>query len=149
VRNALLVLGLAVVPFATGPASTRTAPAAMLDGTAWTLSTLSSSAAESVSHVTLEFSKGRVQGTDGCNHYSGSYRAGDGKFAVAPDLISTQMACPTPIMERASAYISALLGARNYLLGEGQVQLLGADMSLLVTLKAQPPTAPVQAASPN
>jgi hypothetical protein len=59
------------------------------------------------------------------------------------------MACPTPIMERASAYISALLGARNYLLGEGQLQLLGADRNLLVTLKAQSPATPVQAALPN
>ena len=88
---------------------------------------------------TLEFAHGRMQGSDGCNHYGGPYRAHEGAFQAGPDLVSTQMACPAPIMEQASAFMHALLGARGYRAEGAQLRLLGADGAVLATFAAAAP----------
>jgi heat shock protein HslJ len=62
--------------------------------------------------ITLEFVQGQVAGFDGCNSYSGSYTATpnpDGTYAVTMSgLIGSGMACPTEIMNQASAYLALL-----------------------------------------
>ncbi len=136
-----MFLALAAVPFATGPATTPIAGIAPLDGTAWTLLSLAGSAPVAHNAAVLQFSKGRVQGSDGCNRYSGSYRVGPQELQIGPDLIATQMACPPAIMEQASAYTRALFGARSYRISAAQLQLLSAHNTVLATFVAQPQSA--------
>jgi heat shock protein HslJ len=62
--------------------------------------------------IVLSFLQGQLAGFDGCNSYSGSYTATlnpDGSYSVAiTGLISGGVACPTEIMDQASAYMALL-----------------------------------------
>jgi heat shock protein HslJ len=65
--------------------------------------------------IVLSFLQGQIAGFDGCNSYSGSYTATpnpDGSYTVAiTGLISGGVACPTEIMNQASAYMTLLSSA--------------------------------------
>lgn len=58
--------------------------------------------------LTLEFADGRVSVSGGCNGQGASYVVGDGGKLEIDQMVSTQMACDTPLME-ADAAIAALL----------------------------------------
>lgn len=60
--------------------------------------------------ITIEFSEeGRAAGSGGCNRYTGSYDLGSGdEVSIAENLASTQMACPSQIMQQENQYFQAL-----------------------------------------
>jgi heat shock protein HslJ len=78
--------------------------------------------------ITLQFVQGQLAGFDGCNAYSGSYTGTanpDGTYTIAiTGLIGGGMACPTEVMNQASAYMS-LLGAAT------TAQILGSEVTLI------------------
>ena len=125
-NKALLVFGLAVLPFATGPSAVPHALASRLDGTSWVLATLGGRTLTGHSRITLAFEQGRVRGTDGCNQYSGPYSAAETRLEIGPEVMSTQMGCPAEIMRWASTYMSVLLGAKAYRINNGELLLVGA-----------------------
>ncbi len=89
--------------------------------------------------ITLEFVQGQLAGFDGCNAYSGSYTATpnpDGTYAVTiSGLIGGGMACPTEIMDQASAY-KALLSAVTTAQIQGTVVTLISPDGTLVFYQA-------------
>jgi len=109
-----------------------------LNSTAWVLSSLPGRSLVAGSSVTLRFEDGRVQGSDGCNRYTAPYTASDTTLQVGPTAASTQMACAQPLMEQAEAFMRALVNARAYRIQSGQLELLGADGTMLASHAPQP-----------
>jgi heat shock protein HslJ len=136
-KNALLLLGLAALPFVAGPAAAPTRVVSKLDGTMWTLSTLAASTPAGHTRVTLEFEAGRIQGTDGCNQYSGPYSTLGASLQIGPDVISTQMACPAEVMQLAGSYMNVLLAVKSYRVNGAELQLMGAASKVVATFAAQ------------
>lgn len=85
--------------------------AADLNGTTWTLVELDvDQPALTDAPITLSFADGQMSGSAGCNSYNGSFTLSqDNPFVmtVGP-VMSTQMACPEPIMNQETAYLAAL-----------------------------------------
>ena len=144
-NKALFVLGLAVLPFAAGSAATPRALGFKLDGTSWILSTLAGRTQIGHSRITLIFDAARISGTDGCNQYNGPYSAAETHLTIGPEVLSTQMGCPAKIMRLASSYMSVLLGANAYRIGDGQLLLMDATGAVLATFV--PSTKPLAASS--
>jgi heat shock protein HslJ len=86
-----------------------------LAGTSWTLATLSGEAPLADTEVTVNFGEdGQLAGSDGCNRFSTSYAVDGDTIAIAPNGVSTMMACPQPVMEQATAFTAALESAATY-----------------------------------
>jgi heat shock protein HslJ len=119
------------------PATTPAAAVSSLEGTAWTLFTLDGRTPAGRSRVTLEFAGGRVQGSDGCNRYSGAYSASGAQLRIAPDVAATQMGCPAETMDLAGTYMHVLLGARAYRMNGAELQLLGGTGAVVATFAPQ------------
>jgi heat shock protein HslJ len=108
-----------------------------LDGSAWVLAAIAGRQVHGSTTATLQFEKGRLSGTDGCNRYAGSYSATGSAFEVSPQLASTEMACPEGAEAEAQAFIAALSAARAYRIDGARLLLLSSDGTTLVTLAAQ------------
>jgi len=97
--------------------------AADLDGTTWTLVELGEGQPVLAgTTVTLSFAGNQLNGSGGCNKYNGSFSLAEENpfgMTVAP-LISTQMACPEPILNQETAYLKALQTVKqwSYLVGK-------------------------------
>jgi heat shock protein HslJ len=87
--------------------------------------------------VTLNFAKDQLNGTDGCNLYSGTYALNGSEFTIGNDLISTQMACQDAIMQQASAYIFALMQTFSYKIENQQLMWLDVRGNVLAIFAAQ------------
>jgi heat shock protein HslJ len=98
--------------------------ATALENTAWELESLSGNAVLPGTTITLEFSDDQISGSAGCNHYGGSYRAGENILHVS-DLFWTEMGClePEGIMEQEQAYLAALNAAAKYQIGDGKLEI--------------------------
>ncbi|MBK7990643.1 MAG: META domain-containing protein [Comamonadaceae bacterium] len=119
--------------------NTADAPPVRLDASSWVVAALRGSALVTGQTVTLRFEQGRVTGSDGCNRYSAAYRQdGPAGLSIDPSTqISTQMACPPPIDQFASAYRLALAQTRQVRLDAGRLVLLDGNGQNLATLEAQ------------
>ena len=113
------------------------ANAADLDGTKWTLATLGGRPPVARSSITLEFEGRRLQGSDGCNRYSGPYSAAGSQLMIGPDVVSTMMGCRAALMEQAGAFMNFLLGTKSYRTVGGELQLLDAHENVRVAFTAQ------------
>ena len=71
---------------------------------------------------------GSVQGSAGCNTYSGRYTATGNSITIVVDLTSL-MTCPDPagIMDQENAYLSLLQSARSFQVSGNQLILLGSN----------------------
>jgi heat shock protein HslJ len=138
-RSGVLLLALALVaePFGARAATAPDDAVAPLDGTSWTLSTLGERKPNGHERVRLEFKGDRLLGTDGCNRYGGPYSTSGARLRIGPDVISTQMACPTEVMELAGAYMAMLLGVQGYRIDNGTLELLDASGMVTATFAAQ------------
>ncbi len=78
---------------------------------------------------------GSIKGHAGCNSFFGSLETTDDGVKVSP-LGSTRMACPEPIMDRESAYLSALQQGVLFEVSGERMSCLDADRKLLVEFVA-------------
>ena len=77
---------------------------------------------------------GKVAGNGGCNRLFGSYEiSGTNSILIGP-LASTRMACPPTIMEKETAFISALENVRKFKRETGKLILFDDERVRLVTL---------------
>jgi heat shock protein HslJ len=136
IRPALGVLAL-VGPVAGCGTMASAAESTSLDGTAWLLTGLPGHTLVPDSSVTLQFSEGRLSGSDGCNRYSGSYSVRNSVLTVGPNLASTQMACEPGIDAQARAYVAALTGAKSFRIDGERLELLAADGKASATFASQ------------
>jgi heat shock protein HslJ len=97
--------------------------AADLNGTAWTLLELATDQpALADAPITLSFTEQQLSGSGGCNNYNGGFTLGEDNpfvMTVGP-VVSTQMACPEPILNQETAYLAALQSATQwgYVIGD-------------------------------
>jgi len=132
-KKLLIVLAVVICLILSG--CTPTNP---LNKTGWLLETLDGQAILPGTRVPLNFEKDTLNGTDGCNHISGSYSAGGEKITVDDNIAGTEMACEQPVMEQASAYAAALIQAAAYKVTEQQLTLLNAEGKTLATFRNNP-----------
>ncbi|WP_295884090.1 META domain-containing protein [uncultured Thiohalocapsa sp.] len=90
-------------------------------------------AAEGGARAVLRFEDGRVGGSAGCNRLLGGYSLEDEVLTIAPNMASTMMACPPPLMEQEQAVIAALGQVAGYGLTDTGLALTDADGEALLT----------------
>jgi heat shock protein HslJ len=65
--------------------------------------------------VTAVFASGQLSGFDGCNQYSTTYVLEGDRITVAPEIVTTRMACPSEEHEAtAQQYAAALVAATTW-----------------------------------
>ena len=123
-----------------------------LGGTSWQLTSYNNGKQAVVSviigtEITANFGKdGSLSGSAGCNNYTASYQAQDGKISIGP-AASTRMACATPdgVMEQESLYLAALQTAATYRIDGSRLEMRTADDALAVSyvrMRAEKAAAP-------
>ena len=89
--------------------------------------------------VTLAFERGRMNGFNGCNSYSGSYIASeDGTLALGQPGVS-RMLCSGIADQVEQDYMAKLARVRMYALVRGQLHLLDTQRKPLLTFQAYNP----------
>ena len=138
-RCGRITIGLVVSLFAASgwPTIGASADSPPLAGTAWILSSLGGRTPPTETTATARFDGSRVQGTNGCNRYSAPVVIQGSNVKISPKAATTNMACPPDIMNLADAFMTALVSARSYRISSHQLELLGADGTVLATFSAQ------------
>ena len=88
--------------------------------------------------VTAEFAAGRISGENGCNRYSGPYRAdaAKGTMTIGPNLASSQMACPGVRAAVERAYMARLPKTARYEATADRLTLLDSSGAVLLRYTA-------------
>ncbi len=77
--------------------------------------------------ITAEFvsSDGTVEGSAGCNSYSGSYEVKDSQLSIPGPIAATEMYCQEPegVMEQERQYLELLQAAESYSVEDGELQI--------------------------
>ncbi len=77
--------------------------------------------------ITTEFvsSEGTVEGSAGCNSYSGSYEVKDSQLSIPGPIAATEMYCMEPegVMEQERQYLEILQAAKSYSVQDGELQI--------------------------
>ncbi len=135
-RTSLMALAglLALLPVV--PAAAASAPS-RLENTGWVVERLGDRTPLQGSTLTLRFEDGRLAGSDGCNRYGGAVTLKGTGLQVSPQLFSTKMACPPPLMRQADAFRAALTASRGFRIEGGRLQLLSAAGRPLLVLVPQ------------
>lgn len=131
-----LILGLLTTGCGVAPGAGSAIPPVPLAGTRWALTQLTGQT-DTGPAITLNLEDARLGGSDGCNSYGGGYTLNGGKLTVDKNLVSTMMACPEPVMRRATAYTSALVKAASYSSDGKTLTLLDSAGALLAVFARQ------------
>ena len=114
---------------------------AELTGVRWRPTYIGPEAVPGDAGLWVEFAvDGSVNGHAGCNTFFGSLTQTDSGIEVG-SLASTRMACPEPIMNRESAFLSALQQATVFEVSTDRMTSLDADRTLLIEFAATEPSA--------
>lgn len=108
-----------------------------LEGTTWQLVTLAGGGLIPGTEITLNFEKGEVHGSAGCNSYGGSYRV-DGDKITMTDLYNTEMACMDPpgVMDQEMEYLALLRDAVAFEMSEGELMIEATSDEVLAFVRA-------------
>jgi heat shock protein HslJ len=104
-----------------------------LEGTSWALVTLGGAGLIPGTEITLNFEKGEVRGSAGCNTYGGGYRL-DGDKITMTDLYNTEMACMDPpgVMDQEMEYLALLRDALSFQVEGSQLSIEASSGEVLV-----------------
>ena len=95
-----------------------------LDGTGWVLSSLGGEVLLPGTTVTLQFgADGSASGSDGCNRFRTTFSQRGDRLTFDQPAASTMMACPEPIMNQATAFMSVLADTTRFTLSEQELIL--------------------------
>lgn len=130
-----MIAGLNLVSCST--ISSAQASTNALNQTSWSLTSLNNQSVIQDSRVTLSFENNKIAGTDGCNRYFSAYTLNADKISINKNIAGTRMACPEPIMQQASTYISALTEATGYKIDGQQLLLIDASGKTLASFTKQ------------
>jgi putative lipoprotein len=109
---------------------------ASLTGVSWRPAVVGAESMPEDSGMFVQFEvDGSFKGNGGCNLFFGSLEQSDSGVSIGP-IGSTRMACPEPIMNRETAFITALQTTKQFELGRDSLQLLDSNRTLLVELIA-------------
>ena len=98
-----------------------------LSGTRWSLVSIGGSPVLVSESTSMQFDKGRLTGSDGCNRYTTSYTESAGSLKVGPNIAGTRMACAPDVMEEARTFIAILAAASGYRIDGDRLTLLDAS----------------------
>jgi heat shock protein HslJ len=84
----------------------------------------------------LRFAAGRLSGSVGCNRLMGSYTSDGERLRFQPNLATTMMACPEPLMAQEKAVVDALAEAASLAIADGTLTIRDADGAALLVLSA-------------
>jgi heat shock protein HslJ len=98
-----------------------------LSGTRWSLVSIGGSPVLASEPTSMQFDKGRLSGSDGCNRYSTSYSASANALKIGPNIAGTRMACAAPVMEEAKTFIEILGRTAGYRRDGDRMTLLESD----------------------
>jgi heat shock protein HslJ len=77
--------------------------------------------------ITAEFvsSEGTVEGSAGCNSYSGSYEVKNSQLSIPGPIAATEMYCMEPegVMEQERQYLEILQATKSYFVEDGELQI--------------------------
>jgi heat shock protein HslJ len=113
------------------------AASASLTGKVWVLTALRGKTPLRGTELTSEFKAGKVDGSSGCNQYSGTYTSSGNTIRVSSQLASTQKACARAIELQEAAFLKALPAARTYRINGTKLTLFSAAGAALLTYRAQ------------
>ena len=138
-RCGRITMGFVVSLFAASgwPAIGAATDSPPLEGTGWILSSLGGQVPPTGATATARFEGGRVQGTNGCNRYTAPVVTRGTNVQISPKAATTNMACPPDIMKLADAFMRALVAARSFRISSEQLDLVGADGTVLARFSAQ------------
>ena len=122
-----------------GCASEPTGPGDPLSGTRWSLVSIGGSPVLASESTSMQFDKGRLSGSDGCNRYTTGYTASANSLTIGTNIAGTRMACPPEVMEEAKTFISILGRATGYRVDGDRMMLLDATGRPMATLKKTGP----------
>lgn len=123
----------AIALLAAGCAAAAGGESPALDNTSWTLSEINGEAPLEGSTITAEFAEGQVNGSGGCNSYSGTYELARNTLNFGP-ITTTEMYCMDPegVTEQESTYHQILGQTQTASIENGKLTLVGADGATLV-----------------
>jgi heat shock protein HslJ len=81
----------------------------------------------------LRFEDGRLTGSAGCNRLLGDFEREGERLHIAPNMASTMMACPPPLMAQEQAVTEALGQVQGYTLEANVLTLTGPNGAALLT----------------
>jgi Heat shock protein len=84
----------------------------------------------------LRFEDGRVGGNVGCNRLLGGYTRDGDRLRMQPNMASTMMGCPPPLMAQEQAVATALMQVAGYRVSDDELLLTDADGVTLLTFTA-------------
>jgi heat shock protein HslJ len=131
-----MVVGLNVASCASAITSADTSTN-NLNHTSWVLATLNNQAVIPNVLITLNFEDGNIAGTDGCNRYHTAYTLNANQLSINKNIASTRMACPEPITQQASIYMTALIETVSYKIEGQQLILRNASGKALISFAQQ------------
>jgi heat shock protein HslJ len=117
----------------------KPAPGDPLSGTRWSLVSFGGSPVLASESTSMQFDKGRLSGSDGCNRYRTSYSASQGSLSIGPSFASTRMACPLAIMEEATTFIAMLGRTTGYRVEGDRMMLLDKSGQPMAAFKKTEP----------
>ena len=79
-----------------------------VSGVVWQLTELEGEPVPEGVTPTLEYDGTRISGSSGCNTYGGEASFDDGAVTIAPELMSTLMACEPPASDVEAAFLTVL-----------------------------------------
>ncbi|MFZ8843775.1 META domain-containing protein [Thermoflexus sp.] len=103
-----------------------------LHGTSWNLISLEGTAPLPGTRITVTFDAGVIQGSSGCNRFSGAYEISGDRIAIH-DVRSTLMACikPEGVMDQEQKFLALLMSSEGYQIMDGRLQLTRSGQVLL------------------
>jgi len=110
-----------------------------LSGTRWSLVSVGGSPVLASESTSMQFEKGRLAGSDGCNRYSTTYTASHSSLKVGSNIIGTRMACAPAIMEEGATFIAMLGRAAGYRIDGDRLTLLDAGGRPMAAFKKTSP----------
>lgn len=130
-----LLLGVLLLCAGAGCGEDDSAPGDALADTEWRAATIAGRPAllDVASTMNLR-AGGRMDGTAGCNGYSGTWRA-DGDELTLEVGPMTAMACAEPVMTQEAAFVAALSATRSYRLADTLLELRDAEGRVVATFR--------------
>ena len=102
---------------------------------AWRVESLGGDTIPASAALAITFADGgTVDGSGGCNRFSGGYRAEGAKLAIGP-LRATQRACDGPAMEREGTFFALLDSVEGFAVADGRLTLLAAGGRRVVLVR--------------
>jgi heat shock protein HslJ len=130
----VLLLTSASSLFACG---TKASPEKLLEAHLWGVNMLGDSAYVASSPITLQFSAGKLGGSTGMNHYSGTYALKSGNSISIAVGATTKAAGDPEAVAAEATFLNGLAATASYAVDEESLTLFDSTGAAVVTLRAK------------